>query len=307
MTLKSLISSCRLASIGKQLAFSALGVCVFTALVLAVVHFSGYQIALQARSDIADNQIAGVDNPVEDPAARKQLADLRAKLADVTHKLTELVDLKNKFAELATPTPIKKVLDNPDGKGGPLLEIQRPLEPAESLQDDLEQTLDWSVSVEQSIEVVEQRWRSQYDLLRSLPTGAPMQGALGLNSNFGDRVDPITGSMSRHEGIDFVAKRGTSVYATGSGTVTMAGWDGAYGYSVEILHAEGYVSKYAHASALMVSIGQPVRRGQKIAEVGATGRATGAHLHYEILRNGRRINPMQVMVLPGPKFANASK
>jgi murein DD-endopeptidase MepM/ murein hydrolase activator NlpD len=87
----------------------------------------------------------------------------------------------------------------------------------------------------------------------------------------------------------------------GNGTVLRAGWDGAYGLTVEIKHAEGYVSKYAHARQIDVTVGQTVTRGQKIAEVGLTGRTTGAHLHFEILYNGQLVNPMQVLVVPGSK------
>ena len=122
-----------------------------------------------------------------------------------------------------------------------------------------------------------------------------------MNSNFGPRVDPISQTVAHHSGIDFVAKVGTSILAAGSGTVLRAGWDGAYGLTVEIKHAEGYVSKYAHASKIHVAAGQMVTRGQKIAEVGMTGRTTGAHLHFEILRNGQFINPLQVLVVPGSR------
>jgi murein DD-endopeptidase MepM/ murein hydrolase activator NlpD len=91
------------------------------------------------------------------------------------------------------------------------------------------------------------------------------------------------------------------IQAAGDGTILKAGWDGAYGLTVEISHAEGYVSKYAHAGKIDVVVGQQVKRGQKLAEVGMTGRTTGAHLHFEILRNGQFVNPMQVLVAPDSK------
>jgi murein DD-endopeptidase MepM/ murein hydrolase activator NlpD len=102
--------------------------------------------------------------------------------------------------------------------------------------------------------------------------------------------------MAFHSGIDFSAPIGTAILASGNGKVTKVSRDPAYGIYIEIEHADGFASKYAHARNSSVKEGQTVIRGQKIGEVGSTGRSTSPHLHYEISRNGNTINPMQVLV-----------
>jgi murein DD-endopeptidase MepM/ murein hydrolase activator NlpD len=111
------------------------------------------------------------------------------------------------------------------------------------------------------------------------------------SSNFGYRIDPFTGESSHHEGIDFPALVGTPVVAAASGKVVTAEWHPAYGKMVEIDHGNGLVSRYAHASRLMVKEGDLVVRGQRIAAVGSTGRSTGPHLHFEVRLNGTPQNP----------------
>jgi murein DD-endopeptidase MepM/ murein hydrolase activator NlpD len=99
-----------------------------------------------------------------------------------------------------------------------------------------------------------------------------------------------------HEGLDFVADMGTSIVATASGTVTRSGWDTSYGNVIEISHLEGFTTRYAHLSKRNVQEGQKVERGQTIAQLGSTGRSTGPHLHYEVIRHDRVLNPTQVLL-----------
>jgi murein DD-endopeptidase MepM/ murein hydrolase activator NlpD len=101
--------------------------------------------------------------------------------------------------------------------------------------------------------------------------------------------------MAQHPGIDFSAPPGTPILAAGDGVILRTSTDYAYGQFIEIKHSDGFVTKYAHARKIFVIQGQPVTRGQVIAEVGNTGRSTGPHLHYEVSLNGSLINPMQVM------------
>jgi murein DD-endopeptidase MepM/ murein hydrolase activator NlpD len=106
--------------------------------------------------------------------------------------------------------------------------------------------------------------------------------------------------MAKHEGLDFSAPVGTPILASAGGVVSRSGWDGHYGNVVEINHAEGFKTRYAHASALLVRVGQTVKRGDVIAKVGNTGRSTGPHLHYEVIRAGTHINPANMF----PKRTN---
>jgi murein DD-endopeptidase MepM/ murein hydrolase activator NlpD len=125
---------------------------------------------------------------------------------------------------------------------------------------------------------------------------------MGLSSNFGPRVDPITRQIAQHPGIDFSAPSGTPILAAGNGTVLKVEADHAYGQFVEIKHSDGFVTKYAHTRKIYVQQGQTVTRGQAIAEVGNTGRSTGPHLHYEVSINGTLINPMQALANHGAQL-----
>ncbi len=114
-----------------------------------------------------------------------------------------------------------------------------------------------------------------------LPSSQPLEiGAHG--SGFGWRIDPFSGQRAMHEGIDFSAPIGTPILAAAAGVVVFAGWDPAYGRQVDIDHGQGLVTRYAHASRLLVKRGDIVKQGQKVAEVGSSGRSTGPHLHFEV-------------------------
>ncbi|WP_243348489.1 M23 family metallopeptidase [Parabacteroides sp. FAFU027] len=112
-----------------------------------------------------------------------------------------------------------------------------------------------------------------------------------LSSGFGVRVDPIYHTAKMHSGMDFTARVGTPIYATGNGRVQQAGWDSGYGNCVLINHGFGYQTKYAHMSKLKARAGQTVKRGEVIGYVGSTGKSTAPHLHYEVHVNGRPVNP----------------
>jgi murein DD-endopeptidase MepM/ murein hydrolase activator NlpD len=119
---------------------------------------------------------------------------------------------------------------------------------------------------------------------------------VGYNiSSFGWRIDPINGRGSMHEGIDFVAPEGTPVAAAADGIVIASETHHSYGQMLEIDHGSDLVTRYAHNSKMLVSVGQLVKRGQKIAEVGNTGRSTGSHLHFEVRIKGTAIDPAKFL------------
>ncbi len=127
------------------------------------------------------------------------------------------------------------------------------------------------------------------------PKGWPVKGGW-ISSYFGERADPIHGKVAHHDGIDIAGKYGSDVIAVASGVVTWAGPRFGYGNLVEINHGNGYVTRYAHSQdAIAVSIGETVKKGQKIALLGSSGRSTGPHVHFEVMRNGQIIDPMQFM------------
>ncbi len=123
------------------------------------------------------------------------------------------------------------------------------------------------------------------------PSGKPVMAGY-ISSYFGERMDPFNGEEAFHKGLDFASEAGTDVLAVAQGVVTWAGPRDGYGILVEINHGNGYVTRYAHNSRVSVARGDTVERGQAIAVVGSTGRSTGPHVHFEVMRDGRQIDPM---------------
>lgn len=131
-----------------------------------------------------------------------------------------------------------------------------------------------------------------------LPTMLPVIGG-SYSSNFGWRIDPFTGQHSHHTGIDFSGAMGAPILAAAGGVVISAEYHPSYGNMVEIDHGNELITRYAHASRLLVKPGDMVLRGARIAEIGSTGRSTGAHLHFEVHQRGVPVNPAQFLQLPG--------
>ncbi len=125
-----------------------------------------------------------------------------------------------------------------------------------------------------------------------LPFDMPLKTAFRMTSSFGRRSDPINGSGRMHEGEDFAGDYGSPIYTPADGTVTFAGWSGGYGRLIKIKHAFGIETRYGHLSQIRVDVGQKVSRGDRIGDMGNSGRSTGTHLHYEVRLSGSAVNPM---------------
>jgi murein DD-endopeptidase MepM/ murein hydrolase activator NlpD len=130
--------------------------------------------------------------------------------------------------------------------------------------------------------------------LAAIPTSMPA-AVMMMSSGFGYRSDPFTGAGAMHNGLDFKGPIGTPILAAADGRITFAGSQGGYGNTIEITHANGLVTRYAHLSGLNVRHGQKVARGAQIARMGSTGRSTGSHLHFEVRLNGQAINPRKFL------------
>jgi murein DD-endopeptidase MepM/ murein hydrolase activator NlpD len=130
--------------------------------------------------------------------------------------------------------------------------------------------------------------------LAAIPTAMPAASMM-LSSGFGYRSDPFTGGGAMHAGLDFKGPVGTPILAAAEGKVVLAGFHGGYGNMIEIRHANGLVTRYAHLSGLNVRSGQMVERGVQIGRMGSTGRSTGSHLHFEVRQNGQAINPRKFL------------
>jgi murein DD-endopeptidase MepM/ murein hydrolase activator NlpD len=131
------------------------------------------------------------------------------------------------------------------------------------------------------------------ELLKSLPVSSPAFGR--VSSGFGFRRSPFSGGISAHEGVDFSLPKGSHVFATGDGIVREVRWNPTYGLVVDIEHSPRIVTRYAHLSKAFVTEGERVCRGETIALSGSTGRATGPHLHYEVIVDGKARNPDKLL------------
>ena len=123
------------------------------------------------------------------------------------------------------------------------------------------------------------------------PEGRPVESGY-ISSRYGSRTDPFTGRAAFHKGIDFAGREGNDIVAVASGVVVWSGSRYGYGEMIEVNHGNGYATRYAHNSNNLVAVGDTVKRGQRIAHMGDTGRATGANLHFEVLKDGRSVDPL---------------
>jgi murein DD-endopeptidase MepM/ murein hydrolase activator NlpD len=151
-------------------------------------------------------------------------------------------------------------------------------------------------ALESELASVRTRVESQQALARATPSIWPLAG--WLSSGYGRRKDPFSGAPEFHSGLDISADKGTPVRATADGTVESTGFSGNYGNAIVLDHGYGIGTRFGHLSRFAVRVGQRVRRNEVIGYVGATGRATSSHLHYEILHNGQPINPLRLLARP---------
>ena len=221
---------------------------------------------------------------------RDNLDALARRVGEMQAKLTQLESLGERVSGLAGVNPAE--IKAKPGQGGALV-TARPLS-----MDELQVTLvDLGRLTDQRADlltVLESRLFDQKMRSMMVPTQKPV--ALGnLGSEFGWRVDPISGHSALHTGLDFQADRGTPILAAAGGVVVTQVYHPEYGNTVEVDHGNDLVTRYAHASVVFVRQGDLVKRGQKIAEVGSTGRSTGPHLHFEVLVQGIPQDPQKFL------------
>jgi len=221
---------------------------------------------------------------------RDNLDALARKIGEMQAKLTQLESLGERVSGLAGVNPAE--IKARPGQGGALV-TGRPLsmEELQATLADLGRLTDQRTDL---LTVLESRLFDQRLRNMMVPTQKPV--ALGnLGSAFGWRVDPITGQSALHTGLDFQADPGTPIIAAAGGVVTTQEYHPAYGNLVEIDHGNELITRYAHASEVFVRQGDLVKRGQKIAAVGSTGRSTGPHLHFEVLVQGIPQDPQKFL------------
>ncbi|ADL54388.1 M23 family metallopeptidase [Gallionella capsiferriformans] len=223
---------------------------------------------------------------------RSNLSALALKLGEMQARVQRLDALGGRLVKLTGMKPEEFQFDQPPAQGGPLV-TAGPLSLA-TLAQQLE-TLAHVVDDRSDKLMALQTLLMQNQLSRGLlPSIVPIENGV-YTSNFGWRVDPFSGSSAMHEGVDFMAEPGTPIFASAGGVVVYADTHAQYGNMVEIDHGNDIVTRYAHASKLLVKAGQVVRRGDKVAEVGSTGRSTGNHLHFEVRYKGSAQNPVRFL------------
>lgn len=196
----------------------------------------------------------------------------------------------NKAGSPDLGSPLNKAL--PANRGGPLVK-SAPLSEFE-LQEKIAELMAQIEFHTDYLSDLEARLLQQSVLKDTLPNSSPIAVAFN-SSSYGWRIDPFNGNKAFHEGLDFTALSGTPIFAAAGGIVSAAVQTPDYGKMIKIDHGSSLETRYAHASKLMVKVGERVTKGQKIAEVGSTGRSTGPHLHYEIRLNGNPLDPRKYL------------
>ena len=222
--------------------------------------------------------------------AEKNLDALSARLSTLQAHLLRLDALGSRLVNIANMSDIEfNMLESP-GLGGPsLMKDQNSLgviDFIEALQ-----------TIGQRIEDRSEKFSAMESMLMDsntqsqvLPEGTPVSGGW-TSSVFGWRTDPISGKKDFHEGIDLAGKSGSIVSSVAAGIVTWSGRHSGYGKMIEISHGNGYVTRYAHNKKNLVVVGDKVDKGQNIAVMGSSGRSTGSHVHFEVVHNGKHVNP----------------
>jgi murein DD-endopeptidase MepM/ murein hydrolase activator NlpD len=223
--------------------------------------------------------------------ARESMNALAVRLGQIQAQSIRLNALGKRLVEVAKLDKGEFNFSNPSPQGGPgdtdLPEQQIDIPDFLQSLDKLAAQLD---DREQQLRVMESFYMDSSLQKEIIPSGRPIKGGW-ISSYFGLRTDPFNGLQERHEGFDFAGKLGSDVYAVASGVVTWAGDRYGYGNMVEINHGNGYATRYAHDQKVLVKVGDTVKKGERVALMGSTGRSTGPHVHFEVLYRGRPIDP----------------
>ena len=233
-----------------------------------------------------------IKNLIEENAHLKESADLRSRQSEqIVSEILDVVvavstDLEEIFqsAEVSTDDLEEAAKNAYHGQGGPSVPIPADL--------DANGIFPPGTGIDSLVELAN-RLYSYKVFYRGTPFGRPVHSRHKFTSGFGMRIHPITGERQMHTGIDLAAPSETPIHATGNGVVTFAGRNGNYGLQVKVRHLGGISSTYAHLEKIYVKKGQSVSRNQQIGAMGSTGQSTGPHLHYEIVVDGKMVNPLK--------------
>ncbi|MGE0581830.1 MAG: M23 family metallopeptidase [Steroidobacteraceae bacterium] len=224
-------------------------------------------------------------------ALQERIDALSMRMGQVNGRMIRIDALGKRLAEMANLDSREFNFDAvppaggpEDGEGGVAAQIPDLTNMLDSLEDRVD-LRDAQLAALENV-LIARQLRDQIH-----PEGRPVRQGF-ISSYFGSRQDPFTGHGAFHKGIDFASQAGSDVVAVAAGVVTWSGERSGYGNLVEINHGNGFVTRYGHNSQTLVAVGDTVQRGDTIAQVGSTGRSTGPHVHFEVLRQGRQVDPL---------------
>lgn len=235
-----------------------------------------------------------IKNPLHFTLDNRQehLDALALQLGEIQARVTKLDALSTRLADLAGMKEKDLQAVKTANLGGPQIDAYGLTE--EQLQQKIGELMAEVEHRGDRLNMLESMLVQQSMRKNTLPSGKPVGN--GFNSSgYGWRVDPFTGKMAFHEGLDFMASMGSPIYAAATGIVKAATNTPDYGKLIKIDHGSGLETRYAHASAILVKVGERVKKGQVIGKVGSTGRSTGAHLHFEVRLKGAPLNPRKYL------------
>jgi murein DD-endopeptidase MepM/ murein hydrolase activator NlpD len=269
--------------------------------VMAAGFAGGYAYSSSTGSGVSTDELSELTGALD--AQRENIAEIRQgnedtldalaiRIAQMNARMIRLDAVGRRLTEMADIDADEFNFDSDPALGGPEEPMTAGSNVAVPEVLDAMASLDYQlINRESQLEVLESVLMNQNLKERVYPQGRPVKSGW-LSSYFGKRTDPFTGKPANHTGIDFAGKHGDEIVAVADGVVTWSGDRYGYGVMVEITHGNGYSTRYAHNSENLVVVGDEVKKGQVVALMGKTGRATGPNLHFEVLRNGSRVNPV---------------
>ncbi len=244
-------------------------------------------VAMQSELDVQRLQISEVTRTAEE-----NMNALALKLGQLQSHVIRIDALGSRLTKMAKLDRGEFNFDRPPAQGGPVGANDANAS-AMSVPDFVKSLQELTAQLEdraQQMNVLETMIMTRNLQAEVMPTGRPITRGW-LSSYFGLRTDPFTGRRVHHSGIDFAGKMDSDIVSVAAGVVTFSGKRSGYGNLVEVNHGNGYVTRYGHCKENLVHVGQTIKKGQLIAKMGTTGRSTGPHVHFEVMRNGRHVDP----------------
>ena len=273
----------------RQLIICTVIISLFAALLLSAGYWYG-------KTNATVNQLAELEHDISEQkvlinkarqSAESELDALAARLGSMQANVIRLNALGQRLVKVAKLDSKEFDFKNSPSYGGPSEKESVTSIDFANVMANLDKQLS---SREEQLDVLEDVIMNRQLRSESKPRGRPI--AKGWTSSYyGKRTDPFTGKLAMHKGMDFAGKEGSKIIAVASGVVTWSGDRYGYGELIEINHGNGYTTRYGHNAELLVEVGDTVEKGQPISLMGSTGRSTGPHVHFEVLKNDRQVNP----------------